>query len=65
LEKLGGKEKQIFVGFSDFSGVGAIPGTVVMARRAGRRDRGKPGIPSEVADRGAVAALGGTTWWPE
>jgi hypothetical protein len=34
---------------------------VVVMRRAGRRDRGKPGIPGEVADRGAVAALGDTT----
>jgi hypothetical protein len=37
----------------------------VMARRAGRRDRDKPGIPGEVADCGAMAALGGTTRWPE
>jgi hypothetical protein len=41
------------VGFSVFSGVGVISGTTVMARRAGRRDRGKPGIPGKVADNGA------------
>jgi hypothetical protein len=48
-----------------FSGAGATSGTTVMASQAGQRDRGKPGIPGEVADRGAVAALGGTTRWPE
>jgi hypothetical protein len=31
---------------------------MVMARRAGRRDRGKYGIPGEVADSGAGAARG-------
>jgi hypothetical protein len=36
-----------------------------MARQAGQRDRGKLGILGEVADRGAVAALGITTRWPE
>jgi hypothetical protein len=35
-----------------------------MARKGGRRDRGKPGIPGEVADSGAGAARG--EWrWPE
>jgi hypothetical protein len=52
------------VGFSGFSGAGVISGTAVMARRAGRRDRGKPGIPGEVADSGAVAVCG-ERWWPE
>jgi hypothetical protein len=34
----------------------------VVARRAGRRDRGWPGIPGEVADSGAVAARGERRW---
>jgi hypothetical protein len=54
----------VFAGFSGFSGVGVISGTVVMERRAGRRDRGKPGIPGKVADSGAGAA-GGERRWPE
>jgi hypothetical protein len=33
-----------------------------MARRAGRRDRGKSGIPDEVADSGAGAARGERRW---
>jgi hypothetical protein len=33
-----------------------------MARRAGRWDRGKSGIPSEVADNGAGAACGERRW---
>jgi hypothetical protein len=42
-----------------FPGVGVIFGTVVMARRTGRRDRGVRGIPGTVADRGAgVARVG-------
>jgi hypothetical protein len=65
LGKIRSEGKRDFVGFSGFLGAGAISGMVVMARRAGRRDSGKPGIPGEMADRGAVAALGGTTWWPE
>jgi hypothetical protein len=56
LGRLGGK---YFAGFSDFSGVGVIFGTTVMARRTGRRDRGVRGIPGTVADRGAgVARVG-------
>jgi hypothetical protein len=44
--------------------LGVISGTTVMARKGGRRDRGKPGIPGEVADSGAGAARG--EWrWPE
>jgi hypothetical protein len=35
-----------------------------MARRIGRRDRGMPGIPGEVADSGTGAARG-ERWWPE
>jgi hypothetical protein len=30
-------------------------------KRVGWRDRGRPGIPGEVADHGAVAALGDMT----
>jgi hypothetical protein len=33
-----------------------------MARWAGRRDRGKPGIPGEVADNGAVAVRYERRW---
>jgi hypothetical protein len=44
----------VFPGFWD---TGLISGTAVMARRAGRRDRGKSGIPGEVADSGAGAAV--------
>jgi hypothetical protein len=33
-----------------------------MARQAGRRDRGKPGIPGKVADSGAGAARGERRW---
>jgi hypothetical protein len=58
---LGEKEEKIMVGFFSFSGAGAISGTTVMARRAGRRDRGKTEIPGDVADHGVVAALGDTT----
>jgi hypothetical protein len=58
---LGEKEEKILVGFSGFSGAGAISGTAVVARRAGRRDRGWPGILGVMADRGVVAALSGTT----
>jgi hypothetical protein len=36
---------------------GVISGTSVMARRTGRRDRGKSGIPDKVADSGARAAV--------
>jgi hypothetical protein len=50
--------------------VGLSPGSstrgadVVSAmKRVGWRDRGRPGIPGEVADHGAVAALGDMTWW--
>jgi hypothetical protein len=56
LGKLGGKG---FAGFSDFSGVGVIFGTAVMARWTGRWDRGVRGIPGTVADCGAgVARVG-------
>jgi hypothetical protein len=34
-----------------------ISGTAVMARRTGRRDRGKSGIPDKVADSGAGVAV--------
>jgi hypothetical protein len=50
--------KRDFTGFSGFSGAGVISGTAVMARRAGRWDCGKPGIPGEVADNGVGAARG-------
>jgi hypothetical protein len=62
LGKLGGREKGIFVGFSDFSGVGVISGTVVMARRAEQWDDGKLEIPGKVADSGAGAARGERRW---
>jgi hypothetical protein len=52
------------VGFPGFSDTGVISGTAVMARRAGRRDRGKSRIPGEVADSGTGAARG-ERWWPE
>jgi hypothetical protein len=45
-------------GFQVFRVLGVISGMAVMARRAGRRDRCKPGIHGEVADSGAVAARG-------
>jgi hypothetical protein len=46
----------IFLGFSDTD---VNSGTVVMARRTGRWDRGRRGIPGTVADRGAgVARVG-------
>jgi hypothetical protein len=48
--------------FSGFSGVSVIFGTVVMARRTGRRDCGMPGIPGEVANSGAGAAHGERRW---
>jgi hypothetical protein len=50
------------VGFSGFSGVSVISWTTVMARRAGRRDRDKSGIPGGVADSGDGAARGGRRW---
>jgi hypothetical protein len=34
---------------------------VKMSKRVGWQDRGKPGIPDEVADRGVVAVSGDTT----
>jgi hypothetical protein len=40
---------KVFAGFSGFSGIGVIFGTVVMARRTGRRDHGGAGFPA---------------WWP-
>jgi hypothetical protein len=53
--------ERIFGGISRSSGAGVIFGTAMMARRAGRRDRGKPGIPGEVADTalGQHAVSGG------
>jgi hypothetical protein len=45
-----------------FSGFGVISRTAVMARRAGRRDRGKPGILGKVADSSAGAARGERRW---
>jgi hypothetical protein len=50
------------VGFPGFSDIGVNSGTAVMARRTGRRDRGMPGIPGEVADSGAGAARGERRW---
>jgi hypothetical protein len=50
------------VGFSGFLDTGVIFGTVVMARRAGRRDRGKSEIPGEVADSGAGVTRGEQRW---
>jgi hypothetical protein len=56
LEKLGEGVLRIFLGFSD---TGVNSGTVVMARRTGRQDRGVRGIPGMVADRDAgVARVG-------
>jgi hypothetical protein len=52
----------ILWGFPGFSGAGVIFGTEVMARRDGRRDRGKPRIPGKVADSGAGAARGERRW---
>jgi hypothetical protein len=40
-------------GFPGFSDTGVISGTVVMARRTGRWDRGVRGIPGMVDDCGA------------
>jgi hypothetical protein len=54
--------KRIFGGISRFSDAGVIFVTMVMARRGGRRDHGKPGIPGEVADNGAGAARGEWRW---
>jgi hypothetical protein len=62
LGKLGERGKGIFAGFPGFSDAGVISGTSVMARRAGRQDRGKPGIPGKVADNGARAARGERRW---
>jgi hypothetical protein len=39
-----------------------IFGTTVMARRTGRRDRGMPGIPGDVADSGTGAARSERRW---
>jgi hypothetical protein len=55
LGKLGGR---VLRGFP-ISGVGMIFGTVVMARRTGRRDRGVRGIHGTVADHGAREACVG------
>jgi hypothetical protein len=52
------------VEFSGFSGAGVISRTAVMAWRAGRRDRGKPGIPGKAAESGTGAARG-ERQWPE
>jgi hypothetical protein len=43
--------------FPSFSDSGVNSGMAVMVRRAGRRDRGKFGIPGKVADRGVGAAV--------
>jgi hypothetical protein len=56
--------KRIFGGISRFSGANAIFGMAVMARRGGRRDHGKPGIPGEVVDNG-VGAARSERRWPE
>jgi hypothetical protein len=64
LEKIGESGKRIFASFPGFSDVGVISGTAVMARRAGRRDRGKSGISGEVADN-CVGAAHGERRWPE
>jgi hypothetical protein len=50
------------VGFPGFSDTGVIFGTTMMARRAGRQDRGKSGIPGEVTDNDAGAARGERRW---
>jgi hypothetical protein len=47
------------LGFSDTD---VISGTVVMAERTDRRDRGKSGILGEVADSGAGAARSERRW---
>jgi hypothetical protein len=52
-------EKWEFLRGSPVSGVSAIFGTAVMARRTGRRDRGVRRIPGVVADRGAGAVRDG------
>jgi hypothetical protein len=53
--RLSGKIRKGFVGFfPGFSGVGALSGTAVMARRTGHRDRGVCGIPG----RWPTATLG-------
>jgi hypothetical protein len=44
-----------------FSDISVYSGTVVMARRTGRRDHDVCGIRSAVADNGARAAGGGAT----
>jgi hypothetical protein len=55
------------VGFPGFSDTGVISGTAVMVRRTGWRDRGKSGVPGEVADNGAGTARGERRcperWW--
>jgi hypothetical protein len=62
LGKTREKGEKILVEFSGFSGAGVISGTTLMARRAGRWDRGKPGIPGKVADSSAGAAHGERRW---
>jgi hypothetical protein len=62
-KKFGSKNKKRF--WRDFAGF-QVPARFPRrwwwrGGRAGQRDRGWPGIPGEVADRRAVAALGGTT----
>jgi hypothetical protein len=46
------------VGFLGFPDTSVNSGTAVMARRTGRRDRGMPEIPGELADNGAGVARG-------
>jgi hypothetical protein len=62
LEKIREKGKRDFGGIFQVSGDGVISGTAMMARRAGRRGRGKPEIPGKVADSGASAARGERRW---
>jgi hypothetical protein len=60
LRKLGERGKGFFVGFS--SGSSTRGANVVSAvKQVGWRDHGRLGILGEVADRGAVAALGDMT----
>jgi hypothetical protein len=50
------------VGFPGLSDTSVNSGMAVMARRTGRRDRGMPRIPGEVADSGTGAARGEQRW---
>jgi hypothetical protein len=63
LRKLGQREKGFLVEFfpgSSTRGADALL-AVKMSKRVDWQDRGRPGIPDEVADHGVVAVLGDTT----